>query len=201
MKIIKTEEEAKECIQSLLNYIGEDPQRSGLIETPRRIANMWKEIFRGYDLKQRPNITTFMNGSDGITYDNMVIDSGSFYSMCEHHALPFFGQYYFAYIPRPNGRIIGLSKIARMVDYHAAKLQIQERLGREILDDIAHSLCEGLPADQHPYGLAICMEAEHLCKTMRGVKKQGKMKTSYLTGVFKKDAKVRKEFYDLISHL
>lgn len=182
------------CIQEMLALIGEDNQREGLVGTPNRIARMFKEIFRGYDPEQKPKITTFENGKDGIVYDNMVIDEGDFYSMCEHHMMPFFGRYWFAYIPNPKGKILGISKIGRVVDYCSAKLQIQERLVHEIVD----MLSDALGSENPPLGIALVMEGEHLCKTMRGAKKKGVMKSSYLTGLFKTDAQLRSEFLNLI---
>ena len=116
----------------ILIKIGEDPLREGLVGTPKRIAKMYGEIFRGYDPSRRPSITVFPNGKDGINYDQMITDRGKFYSHCEHHAVPFFGEYIFGYIP--DKKIVGLSKVARLVDYYAAKLQIQERLVKEIAD-------------------------------------------------------------------
>lgn len=177
-------------IRDLLRYIGEDPDRPGLVGTPDRIIRMWREIFRGYDPAQHPKVTTFDNGVDGLTYDNMVVDSGSFYSMCEHHMMPFFGKYVFAYIPHPQGKILGLSKIGRVVDYHAAKLQVQERLVTDIVDDIAAALGTEYP----PLGIALIMQGEHLCKTMRGVKKPGLMSACRLEGVFRADNSARAEF-------
>lgn len=180
-------------IVRLLEYIGEDPTRAGLLGTPDRIIRMWKEIFRGYDPAQKPKITVFDNGSDGIAYDNMVIDEGNFYSMCEHHAMPFFGHYWFAYIPNPKGKILGISKVGRVVDYCAAKLQIQERLVHDVVDMLKSALGE----DNPPLGIALVMRGEHLCKTMRGVKKKGTMTSSYLWGAFKNDPQVRAEFMQL----
>ena len=174
--------------EDMLYEIGEDTDREGLKDTPKRIAKMYKELFRGYDPKQKPNITVFDNGTDGIMYDEMIIDSGDFYSHCEHHCVPFFGKYHFAYIP--NKKILGLSKVARIVDYHSAKLQIQERLVKEILDDIEKAV--------KPKGCALIMKGEHLCKTMRGVKKKGQMITSDLRGVFRKKQEVRQEFLAFI---
>lgn len=185
----------EEHITALLSLIGDNPERAGLQGTPDRIARMFTEIFRGYDAEQKPRITTFENGKDGIVYDNMVIDEGDFYSMCEHHMMPFFGRYWFAYIPNPKGRILGISKIGRVVDYCAAKLQIQERLVHEIVD----MLWQALGNDNPPLGMALIMEGEHLCKSMRGAKKKGKMKSSYLTGIFKTDAQLRNEFLNLLS--
>ena len=126
-------EKIENCIQELLDLIGDDSRRNGLAGTPDRVARMYQEIFRGYDENERPKITTFQNGEDGIVYDNMVIDTGNFYSVCEHHMMPFFGKYYFAYIPSENGKILGISKIGRVVDYCSSRLQIQERLTHEIV--------------------------------------------------------------------
>lgn len=179
----------------LLEYIGEDPNREGLKGTPDRIIRMWEEIFRGYDPMQKPKITTFENGKDGLVYDNMVIDEGNFYSMCEHHAMPFFGHYWFAYIPNPKGKILGISKIGRVVDYCAARLQIQERL----VSDVVKMLTNALGEENPPLGVAMVMKGEHLCKTMRGVKKKGIMTSSYLEGAFKEDSQVRAEFMQLVN--
>lgn len=179
----------EEVIREALIHIGENPDREGLVGTPDRIARMWKEIFRGYDPKQKPKVTTFSNdmGSEDI-----VFDTGDYYSMCEHHMMPFFGKYYFAYIPSPDGRILGISKIARVVGYCAARLQLQERLARDIVEMLSEAL-GGLHQ-----GMALVMKGTHLCKTMRGVKSQGEMTVSYLTGAFKEDDKARQEFYKLI---
>ena len=180
----------EEAIRIILEEIGENPNRSGLLETPNRIARMYREIFRGYDPKQKPKVTTFQNGEDGISYDT---DSGNFYSLCEHHIMPFFGRYVFAYIPNPTGRILGLSKIARLIDYHCAKLQIQERLVTEIVSDILDYLGEENP----PLGIALFMEGEHLCKSMRGAKKQGKMSCCHLWGCFREDNTAKNEFLNI----
>ena len=190
-----TKEQAENCIKQLLEYIGENPERKGLLGTPDRIIRMWKEIFRGYDTTQKPKITVFDNGVDDIAYDNMVIDEGDFYSMCEHHMMPFFGKYWFAYIPNPKGKILGISKIGRVVDYCAARMQIQERLVHNIVDMLADALGKENP----PLGMALVMRGEHLCKTMRGAKKKGKMMSSCLVGAFKDDALVRNEFMQLVN--
>lgn len=181
----------EDAIRVILYEIGEDPQRAGLLGTPDRIARMYKELFRGYTPEAYPKITTFDNGRDGITYDSMITDSGKFYSMCEHHMMPFFGRYVFAYIPHPKGKILGLSKIGRLIDYHSARLQIQERLVSDIVTDVEQILGTEYPA----LGIALYMEGEHLCKTMRGPKKEGKMSCAYLTGIFKEDEATRAEFY------
>lgn len=185
-----TREEAEQAIKVLLSYIGENPDREGLIGTPDRIIRMWDEIFRGYKPEQKPKITTFANEEHSM---DMVFDSGNYYSMCEHHVLPFFGNYYFAYIPSPNGRILGISKIARVVGYCAAKLQLQERLAIEIVNMLDKAL------NGQVQGFALVMKGQHLCKTMRGVKNNGKMTVAHFTGIFKESADKREEFYRLIN--
>ena len=183
-------------IRRMLEYIGEDPNREGLIGTPDRIVRMWKEIFRGYDPAQKPKITTFDNGKDGIVYDNMVIDQGDFHSNCEHHCVWFWGKYFFAYIPNPKGKILGISKIGRVVDYCSARLQIQERLVHDIVD----MLKEALGSEYPPLGIALVMKGHHSCKEFRGAKKKGIMTSSYLDGAFKEDAQVRSEFMSLVNN-
>lgn len=179
-----------ECaLRTILAYIGEDPDREGLKETPDRIIRMWKEIFRGYDKNQLPKITTFSNDMHST---DIVFDSGDYYSMCEHHMLPFFGKYYFAYIPQEDGRILGISKVARVVGYCAARLQLQERLARDIIEMLTDAL------DGKVQGMAIVMRGKHLCKTMRGVRNDGAMTVAHLSGVFKTNADARAEFYRLI---
>jgi len=185
------EKTIEDNIVRILQYIGEKPERDGLVGTPDRVVRMYSEIFRGYDPAHRPKVTIFKNGADGLDYNQMITDEGSFHSHCEHHMVPFFGKYYFAYIPSRKGNILGLSKVARIVDYHAAKLQIQERLGHDIVEDLWKALCTG--ADE-PLGMALMMRAEHLCKTMRGVKKKGQATTTTLKGVFLTEPKVKQEF-------
>jgi GTP cyclohydrolase I len=150
---------------------------------------MWKEIFRGYDPKSKPLLRTFSNNTDGIAYNQMIIDSGCFYSHCEHHLMPFFGTYYFAYIP--DKKIVGLSKVSRIIDFHSAKLQIQERLVRDVVDELEKNL--------KPKGIALVIKARHLCKEMRGAKKiGGEMITSDLRGAFIKQESTKEEFMHLI---
>jgi len=190
------DKEMENSIKMMLEHIGENPNRDGLIDTPQRVVKMWKEIFRGYDLHQKPNITTFNNGSDGIIYDQMICDEGTFHSHCEHHIVPFFGHYYFSYIPSPKGKLLGLSKVARVVDYYSAKLQVQERLVKEIVECLWDELSKD---DIEPLGMALVMKAEHLCKTMRGVKKKGLMTSSIMKGVFMDKPEVRAEFMNMIN--
>ncbi|MCC8152965.1 MAG: GTP cyclohydrolase I [Tannerellaceae bacterium] len=194
MEIKHSDTQAVEhSIKEILRHIGEVPERPGLVGTPDRMVRMFKEIFRGYNPEEAPKITTFRNGEDGVTYNGMVSDTGSFYSMCEHHCMPFFGSYWFAYIPHPNGKVIGLSKIARIVDYHSARLQVQERL----VTDIIKAVEDALQDDYPPQGIALIMEGEHLCKTMRGVKKPGKMAACIFTGAFE-NAATRAEFMQFV---
>ncbi len=187
-----TQEQAEELVRQQLIYIGETPDREGLIDTPRRVVKMWNELFVGYDKSKKPNVTVFRNGADGLVYDQMIIDEGNYYSFCEHHIVPFFGQYWFGYIPDPHGNIIGLSKVARIVDYHSSKLQIQERLVNDVIEDIYAELCKG--GVNRPIGMGMVMIGEHLCKTMRGAKKKGKMTTIKLKHAFLDNPVVKSEF-------
>lgn len=171
----------EEHIRRMFEFMGENPDRDGLVDTPDRIIRMWKEVYRGYDPSQKPKITVFANGKDGMSYEGMIVDTGDFYSMCEHHVMPFFGKYYFAYIPHPQGKVLGLSKIGKVVDYCSARLQMQERLVREIVD----MLEEALDCDNPPLGMALMMKGHHLCKEMRGARKKGEMVSSHVTGVFR----------------
>lgn len=189
----QSKEHIEQCIRDILEYLGEDPNRPGLQGTPDRIVRMWGEIFRGYDPEKKPTITTFPNGEDGIVFDNLVVDEGPFYSECEHHMMPFHGKYWFGYIPNPKGRILGISKIGRVVDYCAARLQLQERLTREVVE----MLEEALGTEYPPLGMALVMKGTHLCKTMRGSRKEGTMTSYYMTGVFRTDKELRDEFLNL----
>lgn len=184
-----SEHEAQEAVKTLLRYIGENPEREGLLGTPERITRMYREIFRGYNPDEKPKITTFENESK-VT--DIVFDSGHYHSMCEHHMLPFFGRYYFAYIPSPTGRILGISKVARVVGHCAARLQLQERLAQEIIAMLTEAL------DGETLGMAILMRGQHLCKSMRGVKNNGEMTVCHLSGAFL-HPEVKDEFYKLIN--
>ena len=186
---ITNAEDCKRAIRTILRNIGEDPNREGLEETPDRIVRMYEELFRGYDPKQKPKITTFSNDMHST---DIVFDTGDYYSMCEHHMLPFFGKYYFAYIPKEDGKILGISKIARVVGYCSARLQLQERLARDVVNMLSEAL------DGEVQGMAIVMKGTHLCKTMRGVKNNGQMTVSHLTGIFLDNDEARREFYKLI---
>jgi len=180
----------EQCIKELLIEIGEDPYRKGLLDTPKRVSNMYKEIFRGYIKEEKPEITVFENGEDGIFYDGLIKDSGYFFSHCEHHMVPFFGEYYFGYIP--DQLILGASKISRIIDYHSARLQVAERLGQMVIDDLTEA-CK-------PVGMILVMEARHLCKEMRGVKKwNSPFETIHTKGIFKNNqGGCKDEFITLI---
>lgn len=187
--VVADTQDIERAIRAILSHIGENPEREGLVGTPDRIIRMWREIFRGYDPKQKPKITTFSNDMHST---DIVFDCGEYYSMCEHHMMPFFGKYYFAYIPSETGRILGISKIARVVGYCAARLQLQERLARDIVKMLSDAL------DNDLQGMAIVMRGTHLCKTMRGVRSNGQMTVAHLSGIFKDNPEARKEFYKLI---
>lgn len=159
----------------LLREIDDNPVRRGLNETPIRIAKMYTEVFGGYDESRSPEITVFPNGEDGILYSGMIIDIGYFFSFCEHHVIPFFGSYFYGYIPDKS--IIGASKVARVVDFYSARLQVQERLCVQIVDYI-----EGII---EPKGSILIMRGRHLCKEMRGVKKfNSSFETNEVRGYF-----------------
>lgn len=152
------DERVREIWTELLGEIGDDPNREGLKATPDRVTRMYKEIFRGYD-GNPPKMTCFTDASPR----GLITDKGYYFSMCEHHMMPFFGTYYFGYIPDPKGAYLGASKIGRAVDYYSAKLQTQERLVSEILDSVEEAI--------HPLGSILLMSGRHLCKEMRGLKK------------------------------
>ena len=169
-----------------LELIGEDPEREGLVRTPARVARAMKFLTQGYTSSAEEVIGSAIFNED---HDNIImVRDIELYSMCEHHMLPFFGKAHVAYIP--NGKIVGLSKIPRIVDVFARRLQVQERLTEEI--------AEGLCSVLHPSGVGVVIEAYHLCMMMRGVQKQNsKTITSALRGVFREDPKTRDEFLRL----
>ena len=182
-------QDVKRALRTILAYLGENPDREGLAGTPDRIIRMWEEIFRGYNPERKPRITTFENDTHD---EELVFDSGDYYSMCEHHMLPFFGRYYFAYLPDPNGRILGISKVARVVAYCAARLQLQEKLARDIIDMLDEAL-EGKVG-----GFAIILTGTHMCKSMRGIRNKGEMGVSYYTGAFRESRQLRNEFNQMV---
>lgn len=171
----------------MLEELGEDPTREGLIETPRRVADSMRFLTEGYDLDPAEIVGDAIFSED---YDEMVtVKDISFFSLCEHHLLPFFGRAHIAYLPR--GRVIGLSKLPRVVDAFAHRLQIQERLTRQIAESLERVL--------EPAGVAVVVEARHLCMEMRGVEKQdSETITSCMLGTFRDDPRTRAEFLELI---
>lgn len=178
----------EQAISQLLKAVGEDPTREGLKFTPKRVARMYSELLSGYHVDPEAMI----NGAlFNITYDEMVLVRDiEFYSLCEHHILPFIGRVHVAYIP--DGKVIGLSKIPRIVDMYARRLQVQERMTRQIADYLRDLL--------RPQGVAVVVEAVHLCSMMRGVKKHdARMTTSAMHGAFRANLATRQEFLDNIS--
>ncbi len=176
-------------IGTLLKEIGEDPGRDGLQRTPHRVAKALRFLTEGYD--QDPN-AILNNALFEVSYDEMVlVKDVDFYSLCEHHMLPFFGRAHVAYIP--NGRVVGLSKLPRLVQMLARRLQVQERLTTQIADTIEEVLT--------PRGVAVVVESIHLCMMMRGVEQQNAFAiTSAMRGAFQEDPKTRSEFMELIRH-
>lgn len=176
----------KAAVNELLLAIGENPAREGLLETPRRISEMYEEIFGGLSIDP----AEYLNVGFEVAHDEMVIlREIPFYSMCEHHFLPFHGQAHVGYVP--DGRVVGISKLARVVEAFARRPQIQEQLTSQVAETIMAAL--------NPDGVAVVIEAEHLCMTMRGVKKPGsRMVTSAMRGQFKRSSVTRAEFLALV---
>lgn len=179
--------ELAEHYQAILKLLGEDPNREGLLKSPERISKAMLFLTNGYDLDPEEILRSALFHED---YKQMVVVKDiEMYSLCEHHMLPFVGKAHVAYIP--NGTIVGLSKIPRIVDAYARRLQVQERLTREIKDCIQNTL--------NPLGVAVVIEAQHMCMSMRGVSKQNSVTTtSDFTGAFMNDSKTREEFMRLI---
>ncbi|BDQ01655.1 MAG: GTP cyclohydrolase I FolE [Ignavibacterium sp.] len=180
-------EKFESLVRNILIEIGEDPNREGLLSTPKRVAEAYEFLTAGYqkDIDEVLNNAIFTE-----KYDEMVLVKNiDFYSMCEHHMLPFYGKVHVAYIP--NGKIVGLSKIPRIVEVFARRLQVQERMTQQIADTLEKYL--------QPVGVAVVTEAFHMCMMMRGVEKQNSSATtSAMHGVFKDDAKTRNEFINLV---
>ena len=184
---LERKENIESAVRSILSNVGEDPERQGLEGTPDRIARMYSEVLGGYDV----DLEKLVNGAMfDVAYDEMIVVKDiEFYSMCEHHMLPFFGHAHVAYIP--SEKVIGLSKIPRIVEMFGRRLQVQERMTRQIADTIQEIL--------NPQGVAVVIEGNHMCSMMRGVKKQeASMITSAMLGCFKNSDKTRNEF---LSHL
>ncbi|RPJ16138.1 MAG: GTP cyclohydrolase I FolE [Chloroflexi bacterium] len=181
-------EAARKAVFQLIGAVGEDPEREGLRNTPDRVARMYAELLSGYGMDPEKII----NGAlFNINYDEMVLVRDiEFYSLCEHHMLPFLGRAHVAYIPK--GKVIGLSKIPRIVEMYARRLQVQERMTRQIADLLQHML--------EPQGVAVVVEGMHLCSMMRGVKKHdARMTTSAMHGAFRSNLATRQEFLENIS--
>jgi GTP cyclohydrolase I len=175
-------------VRLILEGIGEDTSREGLLDTPRRVANMYEEIFSGLEQDAAEHFTvTFNEGHQEM----VLIRDIPLYSVCEHHLVPFLGKAHVAYIPGKHGRICGLSKIARVVDVFAKRPQVQERLTSQIADTLVEQL--------EPQGVLVVIEAEHLCMSMRGVRKPGTVTTtSAVRGIFERNAATRAEAMSLI---
>ena len=178
----------EESFRDLLDAVGEDPERQGLLKTPSRAARAFDFLTNGY----RQSLDEIVNDAlfDSDASEIILVKNIELYSLCEHHLLPFIGKAHVAYIP--NGKVIGLSKVARIVDVFARRLQIQENLTIQVADALMQTL--------HPSGVAVVIEAKHLCMMMRGVEKQNSvMTTSCLLGSFKEDARTRTEFLSLLA--
>jgi len=178
----------KSAVISLIEAIGEDPDREGLKDTPRRVAEMYVEIFSGMDKDPTEELVV---GFEEGHREMVVIKDIPFYSMCEHHLLPFYGVAHVGYIPNASGRVIGASKLARVVDVIAKRPQLQERMTTQIAQAIVEAL--------QPDGVAVIIKAEHLCMTMRGIKKPGSnIVTSANRGLFRRSGATRAEFMSLV---
>lgn len=178
----------KQAVNEIIKAIGEDPQREGLLETPRRVAEMYRELFSGMNKDPREELRV---GYELGHREMIILKDIPFYSMCEHHLLPFYGVTHIGYIPNSEGRVVGISKLARVVECVSHKPQIQERMASEIADAINDAI--------KPDGVAVVVQAEHMCMVMRGIKKPGSsVITSALRGSFQKRAEARAEFMSLI---
>lgn len=183
-----SQEKAEAIYREMLAFAGEDPTREGLLRTPKRAVDALKFLTQGYD----QSVQTLLNGAIfHEDYDDMVVVKDiEFYSLCEHHMLPFYGKVHVAYIP--DGKIVGLSKIPRLVDMFARRLQVQERLTTQIAEALEEALV--------PKGVAVVVEGAHMCMLMRGVQKQSaSMMTSHVMGVFRSDRATRQEFMSLVT--
>jgi GTP cyclohydrolase I len=182
------EAEIKAAVTSIIRAIGENPEREGLAGTPGRVAEMYAELFMGLEMNPREELTV---GFEEGHREMVILRDIPFYSMCEHHLLPFYGVVHIGYIPNATGRVVGGSKLARVVEIFAKRLQIQERMTTQIADAIVNGL--------KPDGVGVIVQAEHLCMIMRGIKKPGSaIVTSALRGTFRSKAETRAEFFSLL---
>ncbi len=178
----------KTAVASIIEAIGEDPNREGLVDTPERVADMYAELFMGLDKDPKEELAV---GFEIGHREMVILRDIPFYSMCEHHLLPFYGVAHIGYIPNEEGRIVGISKLARVVEIIAKRPQLQERMTTQIADAINEAL--------KPEGVAVVIQAEHLCMIMRGIEKPGSnVITSALRGLFRRRAASRAEFFSLI---
>lgn len=179
-------EKVEEAVRLLLTGIGEDPEREGLVETPKRITRMYEEIFGGMEEDAEEHLKKTFH----VDNNEMVVEKDiTFYSTCEHHMLPFYGKAHIAYIP--DGKVVGLSKLARTVEVYAKRLQLQEQLTAQIADALMDHLS--------PKGVMVMVEAEHLCMTMRGIKKPGSQTVTVVKrGIFEKDQELTSLFFQMI---
>ena len=179
-------EKVEAGVRLILEGIGEDVNREGLLETPDRIARMYEEIFGGMDMDAAEPLKKRSHASN----NEMVVEKDiTFYSTCEHHMLPFYGKAHVAYIP--NGEVVGISKLARTVEIYARRLQIQEQLTAQVADALMEQL--------KPKGVMVMMEAEHMCMTMRGIKKPGSRTVTYVTrGIFNEDERLVNKFFQMV---
>lgn len=176
-----------QLVRQQLELLGEDPEREGLVKTPVRVARSLRHLTTGYET----DVDVLLNGAvfDAPSNEMIVVRDIEFYSLCEHHLLPFFGRAHVAYVP--DRKIVGLSKMARLVDAYARRLQVQERMTAQIADELMRVIA--------PLGVAVVTEASHLCMMMRGVQKQGATTvTNAMRGVFRSDARTRQEFMSLL---
>ena len=183
----KDKKHLEEITKSLLESIGEDPNREGLLKTPQRVAKSWEFLSKGYD----EDLDTLINNAifEESAKDMVIVKNIEFYSLCEHHLIPFHGKAHVAYIP--DGKIIGLSKIPRIIDHYSKRLQVQERLTNQIANTLQDIL--------QPKGVAVVMEGKHFCMLMRGVQKQNSIATtSAMLGSFREKDTTRNEFLNLI---
>ena len=176
------------AVTSIIKAIGENPEREGLVDTPKRVAEMYAELFMGLGKNPKEELTI---GFEEGHREMVIVRDIPFYSMCEHHLLPFYGVAHVGYIPNVDGRVVGLSKLARVVEIVASRPQLQERMTTEIADAVVDGL--------KPDGVGVIVQAEHLCMIMRGIKKPGSaIITSALRGTFRRKAETRAEFFSLI---